>query len=324
VMLTALSIMGQLPMFILMFYLSLNRSLSPDTIFILFIILCIILSIAHGISYIVSYKLPHHIMDMKDYGTVTGQSGVILGVFGVAFMSLFTFATNKLGYFSAIKLFIATGFIFFIISIIITFSYERRTPESIDKDDTVINLFKYRPFYVLLIPNFLRGFSTGIFNLMAVIGFSEKVIDSKSAVLIGTLAQIATIVSCGIYAVFFSRKYNGIINFISTVVFAVTLPFCLIGKSSTVFIIFYTVAYIFFTFVSYAIPVIVARHIDYECLGQYTAWRMGLHTLGTALGSAAVPLLLKLVGGTGTMIICGLTLLPCGIMYYLFEKNQNQ
>ena len=48
----------------------------------------------------------------------------------------------------------------------------------------------------------------------------------------------ANVVMPNLSPVKIKKKYNGIITFISTVVFAVTLPFCLIGKSSTVFIIF--------------------------------------------------------------------------------------
>ena len=76
--------------------------------------------------------------------------------------------------------------------------------------------------------------------------------------------------------------------------------------------------------VAYGVPVLVANRIDYRCLGQYTAWRMGLFTLGVALGGACVPALLQWIGPTGTLIVCGVTLLPCGIGYYRFEKDASE
>jgi len=74
-------------------------------------------------------------------------------------------------------------------------------------------------------------------------------------------------------------------------------------------------------YISYAAPVIIAEKIDYGCLGQYSAWRMGLTTLGTSLGSALVPILLEWVGAGGVLLFGGISMLPFGIGYYLFEKR---
>ena len=65
----------------------------------------------------------------------------------------------------------------------------------------------------------------------------------------------------------------------------------------------------------------VALHVDYNCLGQFTAWRMGIYTLGTAIGGVCVPLLLDLVGGFNTLLIAGITMLVCGVGYYVFDRK---
>ena len=65
----------------------------------------------------------------------------------------------------------------------------------------------------------------------------------------------------------------------------------------------------------------VALHVDYNCLGQFTAWRMGIYTLGTAIGGVCVPLFLDLVGGFNTLLIAGITMLVCGVGYYVFDRN---
>ena len=317
----ALCIILQIPLFAVVLYISVTRSVAPDTAFILIMVASFILSIAQGIKNVAIYKLPHHIIDMKDYGKIMGNSGVIIGVLGVVFTGLLTFVMKRLEYFSVMAVFSAIGISFYLVSGWITMNYHKREPEFLGDVTEKINIFKYRPFYILLIPNLLRGFSAGVFGLAAVVGFSEKVLDSVGAALIVTLSQIATIAGCEAYSLFFSRNRNGIITLISSVAFAIILPFSFSGSSKTIFIVVYIIAYVFYNFVNYAVPVIVARNIDYRCLGQYTAWRMGLHTLGTALGSATVPLFLNLFGGTGTMIVCGITLLPCGICYYLFEKK---
>lgn len=317
----AVCILAQTPLFAAMFYISLTHNHNANSNYLLILLPSIILSIAQGLKNVLVYKLPHHIIDMKDYGKITGQSGVIIGILGVAFTGVLTFATKKYEYFSVMAIFTALGIIFYLISTIITIRYDKREPEVLINSKQKINIFKYRPFYVLLLPNLLRGFSAGIYGLAAVVGFSENVLDSVGSALIVTLSQIAAIAGCEVYTICFSRNKNGIITLLSSIIFAILLPLSFLGGSKTVFVIIYMLSYIFLNFVNYAVPVIVARNVDYRCLGQYTAWRMGLHTLGSALGSAAVPLLLKYTGGIGTFIIAGITLLPCGICYYLFEKN---
>lgn len=98
----------------------------------------------------------------------------------------------------------------------------------------------------------------------------------------------------------------------------------LAGGAKTVFIIFYFISFLFVNYINLAVPVAVAEYIDYNCLGQYTAWRMALFTLGVSLGGLVVPILLNSVGGFVTLLICGITMLPCGIGYYIFEKNRRK
>lgn len=109
---------------------------------------------------------------------------------------------------------------------------------------------------------------------------------------------------------------------ISSVVFCVISPLMTATTSRAWFYVFYFIAYFFVNYVSYSVPVLVAKHIDYKVLSQYTAWRMALYTLGIAAGGAVVPPLLELIGHTGTLIVCGVSLLPCGIGYYLFERKK--
>lgn len=89
----------------------------------------------------------------------------------------------------------------------------------------------------------------------------------------------------------------------------------------SIFYILYFVIFLFVNYISISIPVLVAEKIDYNCLGQYTAWRMALFTFGIGAGGVVVPLLLKYVGAIGTLVVCGIAVLPCGIGYYMFERQ---
>ncbi len=48
---------------------------------------------------------------------------------------------------------------------------------------------------------------------------------------------------------------------------------------------------------------------------------MAIHTVGTALGSAAVPILLGNFGGTAVMGIAGICQLLSGVVYYIYMKK---
>ena len=108
---------------------------------------------------------------------------------------------------------------------------------------------------------------------------------------------------------------------ISGIVCLVLFPSIAAGDSKTLFIVFYFIAFVFFNFINNTIPVMVALHIDYNCLGQFTAWRMGIYTLGTAIGGACVPILLKWMGGFNTLLMAGITMLVCSVGYYVFDRK---
>ncbi|MBQ3151453.1 MAG: hypothetical protein IJB86_09445 [Clostridia bacterium] len=318
----AVSFIAYIPFFSVMMYLCGERGIAVDTKYIIIFAVSLLLNIFVGLYSIVSYKLPHIIMDMRDYGTVLGQSGVIAGILSMLFSSAMTVTLKKGEYMSVMRLFFAIGIVIGIIAIVASFLFKQISHGADTTDKTKINFFKYKPFYRLIIPNFMRGFSLGIFNLITVIGYSCGLLDSSSAAIIATVTQISMLVSCQTYSLLVRKVRNGIIVLSASIVFCVTAPMMTATSSKLWFYVFYFIAYFFVNYVAYSVPVIVANHIDYNVLSQYTAWRMALFTLGIAAGGALVPILLNLIGHTGTLIVCGLTILPCGIGYYLFEHSQ--
>ena len=73
---------------------------------------------------------------------------------------------------------------------------------------------------------------------------------------------------------------------------------------------------------SNAVPVMVLRIVDYDTVGQYTAWRMMIHTSGTAIaGFICIPML-EMFGGIVTLASAGIMLLICAIAYYIIEKQK--
>lgn len=316
----AVSFSAYLPFFASLLFLCLKTDFTPNTKYIIIFAVSIVLNLFLGIYNIVSYKLPHIIMDISNYGRVLGQSGVVAGITCMGFSSLLTFCLGKFSYFSVMLFFFAAGIVIGLIALASSFMYKPIASHEEESSKVKINFFKYKPFYQLIIPNFMRGFSLGIFNLITVIGYSCGLLDSASAGIIATVTQLSMLISCQSYS-FLVRKFkNGLIILFASVAFCVITPLMTVSGSKIWFYIFYFLAYFFVNYVAYSVPVLVSTYIDYKCLSQYTAWRMALYTLGIAVGGALVPFLMKHLGATGSLIVCAVTLLPCGIGYYLFEK----
>ncbi len=300
---------------------SLRPGFAPGMVFGVLFGIAAVLSVAQGIQNVLVYKLPFHIMDIRDYGRVSGQSGVILGVTGAAFSLLMSFLIKKTAYFPVFAAFSAVALAFLLVSAFLVMRYRINDYQSAAEQTKRINLFRYRPFYRLLAANVLRGLATGIFNLAAVIGYSEELIVSGGAEIMVALTQVATILGCQSYARIAQKHRNGLLLLISGFGFCAAMPFLVVGRSFVVFCIFYFITSVFNVYISYAIPVLVAERIDYACIGQYNAWRLALYTLGVAAGSACVPFLLRTVGGFGALLIGGILMVPCGIGYYRFERR---
>ena len=304
-----------------MLFISVNNGVSVGFKYILLFATGLILSLFMGIYNILSYKQPYHIMKISEFGKHTALAGVISGILCALVSALISFALNCYEYFDTMTVVCVLGIILAMVSGFANFGFIPIEVKENKKTAQKIDIFRYKPFYQLLMPNIFRGISMGIFNLTAVIGYHCNILDKANAALIVTLSQIAAIVSCFTYVYFASRRKSGFICLTSSLLILLFLPLMTISKSSLMFALFYFLAFFFINYISNAVPVIVAENIDYECIGQYTAWRMALYTGGIAIGGALVPILLNFVGGTLTLLICAILMLPCGIGYYLFERQ---
>ena len=97
----------------------------------------------------------------------------------------------------------------------------------------------------------------------------------------------------------------------------------LLGNSTVLFLLFYGIAYFFVNMISYAVPVAVVKIADYEIMGQYSAGRMLLNTLGTSIaGFVCIPMF-KLFGPLISIIISAALQLFSGFSYYLYMKKNS-
>lgn len=278
-------------------------------------------NIAQGINNIIAYKLPYHIIDIKDYGRVVSIGGIFISIFGAAISFILSVSSNYGSYFSVMSLFFLFATASLILSGAIVKSYKDEFSAPGKSETKKINMLLYKPFYTLAIPNLLRGISTGIISVAFVIGSYLNILDANTAGVLALISQIASLLGYFLYKAISKGNHDGAILLFSSISMAVLFPFLIINKTEVVFYIIYFLLNIVLILINVGVPVAVTKIVHYDYIGQYSAWRMLLHTLGCAIGSGITVFLLSAFVGNATLIFAGSCQLISGISYYLFLRN---
>ncbi len=309
----------EIPFLIILLVLCFFTGLNKNTVFIVLFAFGALYAISMGTRSVIEYKIPYNIMDIRDYGKITSFCGVLIGIFSVGFSFLLSLLQSSTEYFFSMKIiFIITAVM--IVSCISVTSVMRTThemPPPEKKEKT--NIFKYKPYTRLIIPNLTRGFSSGIVGMAVTIGYFTGDINSSSASYIVITTSVVTIVGCLAFSFVSRRTKDGLLLLVCSIVNAATIPLLTVG-GSTLFLIMFGITCFVKTIIDYGVPVTITKIIDYKIAGQYSAWRMLLHTLGNSIaGFVCIPLFLG-IGVTPTLIIAGIMQLICGIWYFFYLK----
>ena len=318
-----------LPAIPLVVYLITMNKLGQDqkavTLLVVYV-LSFIFNVGHSFYTILCYKLPYHIMDMKNYGKISARTGLIIGIVSVMFSYTLTFFVDKYEdhYFTIMKFVYGFALLLIPLFLLITKSM-KRTGTFSEEDNTQktvkINIFKYKPFYVLFLLNLMRGFCMGITNLIVTVGYHEKVLDATSASMILIILNVFTAVSCLLYSTIAKllKEFRMIPLFSGGIALFLILMF--VVKGTTAFLVMYAGMYFCLNLVNYAIPVAVTQIVDYKVMGQYTSWRMLLNAGGIVIaGFVCIPML-EAVGAIASMAITGGLMFAAAMVYYIYMKK---
>ncbi len=318
----AYSIGLQIFMFFPLIYFSAFTEYTVSFKYVVIFIFSIAVNIVQAVYNVVSYKAPFHIIDMSEYGVITGKIGVALGIGGISLSAVMSYFTAQYDYNFIMLLFFCVGFVLLTTAFLLAISYKTVGDFKRDKEKTKVqNLFKYKPFSRLIIPNILRGFSVGILSVAVTLGYLSGIADKSSGAFMALLLQISGVIGCFVFTCITKKNNEGKIIILSSVMLVFTMPFMLVGNSFVIFYIMYFLANFFVNFINYAVPVAIARVIDYDCIGQYSSWRMLLHTLGISISSALAIPMYNFFGGIGTLIIAALCQLLSGTAYFIFLNS---
>jgi predicted MFS family arabinose efflux permease len=184
------------------------------------------------------------------------------------------------------------------------------------KSNGKINLFTYKPFISLALPNVMRGFALGIASMGITIGYYTELIDGVSANYVIIMTNALSIVGSFAFSKIARLVRDKHVIFICSLVIAILLPLMTLAGTN-LFIVIYGVLYLFLVILNNAVPVTVTKIIDPEVAGQYSGGRMLLNTLGTSLaGFVCVPMF-RAIGVVPTLVISGLMQIVSGLGYYI-------
>ena len=289
--------------------------------------------IVAGISYvgvglytILSYCLPYYTIDMNEYGKMTGISVAIAG--GVSFLVSLAYSIllSKFSYMKTTAAFFVIAIICFILTSIVCGSMRVKNVEMNREDrerNDVISVFKNKNTYILLIPNFVRGLSVGIFNVIATIAISTSILNETTSSYVNVILQIATFAGNVFFAFAYRKLSTKNLLLLATLGVCVSFPFSLeLGVIG--FFCCFTIASFFRFVTDTAIPVIITEIIPKEQIGPYTSIRMLIFTGAQAVATLLITPLETAIGYTGVLIFATVMLFICGITYYAVARSVKQ
>ena len=302
-----------------------GRMQYSSTIYILLLGVGIFFNIFYGIYTVISLKVPYLIMDMHDYARVSAVAGLLGGALALGYSSLLSFLQFHVDFFRLMSAVYAITFLLLIGCTTASFMLKKTHHKEPNKSVSSkrIHFLTYKPFTSLIVPNIIRGFSSGILGMAVTIGYYVGKLDSQSASVLVVIGNLVTILGCAVYSLIAGKiSERGIILFAAAGV-CIFMPMMTAFSSTVTFLLFYGIAFFFRVFVDYGIPVAVTRIVQYETMGQYSAGRMLLNSLGTMLaGFLCVPMF-RLFGVNITMVISAAMQLITGISYYTYMKKNN-
>ena len=281
-----------------------------------------VLNVAFGVYNILSYRLPYAVMDMRDYGRISGLAGAVSALLTL----LASLAISLLGEIVAFDTLMRTAFaataVFALVGFLATLTL-RETPLALpDPSEGRPSLLRYRPFTALIPATLLRGLSAGIVALAATLGYMAGLLDSRSASLMVILTGVVTMLGGFAYTFLTTRVAPRPLLLVACTGAALTLPLMPLG-GTPLFLAAFSLATFFITLVDYAVPVTVTRFVDHGMISRYTGGRMLLHNLGITLSGFLGVWLSERIGILLPLVLAGGMLLAFGLLFCRYLKKIN-
>lgn len=305
-----------------------NKSILSQPYIIAIFIISAACYFAGALHTILGYVLPFYTIDMEEYGKMTGLGVMLSGGCSFALSFLHAFIVSKFNYVQSMIWFFILAIICFIMTSIICLSLKEIVPKDSEqkRESGILEVFKNKDTYLLILPNFARGIAAGIMSVITVIAISENVLDDKTSSIVNVVMQIAMFAGNLMYIFTCKKISSKSWLLISTIGMCITFPLCLLGGNIWFFIIFF-IAYLSRMVIDTVIPVLVTEIISKEQIGAYTSIRMLIFTGAQAVATLIISPMVGVIGYTGLLIFAAVMQAICGVGYYLcayFKKKESK
>ncbi len=313
--------------YLVMIYFSIVH-FGPNVVLITTILIHAITSFVYGFRNVLEYKLVYLITDIRRYARVTAVTGLITGIVGVIAGFIISFIIDNVSYYPAMTGFFILGLLLIVIICLINQSFiiQRDQPgddapkavkASKDRENGFLGVLRSRHFYVLAIPNLIRGISTGLLGLVLVIGIQDLAMNATDSSILNTVGMASTFAGSLIYSFLSDKVSSRILCLISALIVMITIPFSIVGGKLWFYALYFvgiSARYI----VDGTIPVMITQIVPYEQMGAYTSLRMMLMTGGSSIASLVGGLLIGNISSFLLFTIAAGMLLICVVVYYLY------
>lgn len=272
---------------------------------------------------VLDYKLPYCIMDMEEYGSTVAIQGVVTYTCCTILSVVLSYCLKHFDYILTMRWAFGASALFVVLAAFINRTYRIYNTPFAQTQKTgiikvMITLVKMKDFNVFLLPNFLRGISMGVFDVLAMICLGLGHHDSTAAALV-TVGSVANFLGYYLYYVLSKGIPERKIGFIGAFLMVPLIFTFLFGD--TVFLVFALLALVGRALISIAVPASVYRIIRPDVACTYHAGRMFITTLGTAVATAFSGFLIE-GGCTVLLIVIGVLTQLLSSLAYLLYKGQ--
>lgn len=312
------------------------QDIPPDRVFWMVLVLGVVQNLFVGFRNILEYKLPYLIIPMEQYPRLVSVDGVISGLVGILASAAISFFLARLPYFQVmtavfslcILLLAACWFLSDRLKALHLPEEQRIAPPSPSSPEgrpvSLPDILRMKSFYLLILPNFIRGCSMGIMGVVAVIGINDLSLSEARSTYIATAVTAGTILGGLAYALLSRRFTSRWLCMAGSVMMLLSTPLMLAGQNYPFFLAMLLIAIVGQLIVGYAIPVMVTEFVPYEVMGRYTSWRLAVTTIGTAFANMVVGMAVGKISSVLLLAAAGVLQMAAGLAYFCYSRTHSR
>ena len=276
-----------------------------------------------GVYSILEFKLPYWVIDMRNYARLSAVSGAFAGGAQICVAGMATFLLSRFRSGRAMAGLFGGCILLALIGALETMRLRENGRGEAAPAHGGLRVLRMPAFRALLGPNLMRGFNSGVVNMLVVIGMHELGLTVEQGASMAIVFTVMSIVVAFLYGRLSKRFASRRLCLTASVVVAAALPGLLLTGGGMAFMAVYVVVLGAVFMVDYSVPVIVTEIVPYDCMGGFSSMRLGAHWAGISLGAWLVGICLPRGFIFPLLAVSAAMQLTSGVVYYVFSGKHS-